>query len=101
MRDADDAKRPRDLLPLHVCGYPLSVPARRHLAERAGYLVGQVKARGEQPPALAEVRRRQLELLLAADELLGDQAGALGQRPVVGQPADEVADVLGGLRGRA
>ena len=52
-------------------------------------------------PALAEVRRRQLELPLAADELLSDQAGALRQRPVVGQPADQVADVLCGLRGRS
>jgi hypothetical protein len=60
-----------------------------------------VKAPGEQPPALAEVLRGELELPLAADHLLGDKEGALGQRPVVRQPAHEVADVLGGLRGRA
>ena len=99
--DGHDPQRPRDLLPRHVCWHALSVPARRHLAERAGDLVAQMQAPGEQPPTLAQVRCRQLKLLPAPDQLLGDQPGALGQRPVVRQAADEVGHHLGRLRGRA
>jgi hypothetical protein len=97
----DDPQRAGDLLPGHVSRHALAVPARRHLGERAGDLVGQVEAPGEQPSALAEVRRRQLELLLASDQLLGDEAGALRQRPVVREMPDEVPHVLGRFGGRA
>jgi hypothetical protein len=97
----DDPKRAGDLLPGHLSRHALAVPARRHLGERAGDLVGQVEAPGEQPSALAEVRRRQLELLLASDQLLGDEAGALRQRPVVREMPDEVPHVLGRFGGRA
>ena len=100
VRGADDPKRPRISSPprLRVSPFHPSAPSpgrARGPPPRAG------EAAGKQPPALAEVRRRQLELLPTADELLGDQARALGQRPVVSEPADEIADVLRGLRGRA
>ena len=84
--DADDAKRiARSAPPPRSAGTPL--PSQRAVTwpERAGHLVGQVKARGEDPPAFAEARGRDLELLLAADQLLGDEAGALRWRSVVGQ----------------
>lgn len=101
MRDADDPQRPRDLLPRHIRRDPRAVPPRHHLTEGAGHLVGQVQAPGEQSPTLTEVRRRPLEVPLAADQLRRDQASAARERPVVGEPADEVANDLRGLGGRA
>jgi hypothetical protein len=78
-----------------------AVPALRELAERQRHLVGQVEVLGEEPPAVAEVRRHQLEALLASGQHLSKQTAAFGQRPVVRQPADEVPQILGRLRNRA
>jgi hypothetical protein len=97
--DAYDAKRPGDPLAGHVSGHALPVPARRQLAERVDHFVAHVQASGEQPRAIAEVSCRELELLLASDQLLGDQPGPLGQRPVVREATQEVLDVLDRLRG--
>ena len=98
--DADDSQRPGDLLPGQTW-HALAVPARRHLAECADHLAGQVQTLGQQPAALAQIRRHQLELPLASDQRFRDKACALGQRPVVRKPTREVAHVLGRLRSRA
>jgi hypothetical protein len=98
--DADDPKRPRDLLPGDVRRHPVAVPPRHQLAERTGHPVGHPQAPGQQAGPLAEAGRHHPELLLAADQLPGDQLHPLRKRPVVSQPAHEVGQHLARLRRR-
>jgi hypothetical protein len=88
--DPDDPKRPRDLRPGGVRRHPVAVPPRHQLPERTGHPVGHPHAPGQQTCALAEAGRHYPELLLAADQLPGDQPHPLGKRPVLGQPTRQV-----------
>ena len=99
--DADDPHRARDLLAGRLAGNPL--PSQRSIScpSARGHRVGHVQPAGEQRRALAHVRRHQRRPPAPPGERAGEQAGALGQRPVVGQPPDEVAQVLGGLGDQA
>ena len=101
VRDPDDAKRPGDLLAGDLARHPLAIPAFGDLPERLSHLVRKVKAAGEKPAALAQVRRHLLEPLLSPGDHLRNQARAVRKRPVVREAADQVAHVLKGLGGRA
>ena len=97
MGDPDDAQRARELVSGDLPGEPLAVPALRQLSEGACHLVGQAQVMREESSTLAEVGGHQREAPVAAGQHPGEQAGTLGQRPVVRQVTNEEREVLAGL----